>query len=120
MLGARHPFVPIVLLGFLSACAPERENSGSATVNLAEADLSKHNQCAAAFHAGERSEFTGSDGSVWIWLRGGDGTLSHYCRKQTDGAVSAWIEASGKSLATHRLKIRSNDDPVAFSRIGNK
>ncbi|MFN3748097.1 MAG: hypothetical protein ACK4SJ_05360 [Sphingorhabdus sp.] len=120
MTDVRHPFLPIALLCLLSACAPERENSVSATVNLTEADQSKHNQCSAAFGAGERDEYMGSDGSAWIWLRGGDGTLSHYCRKQADGAVTAWIEASGRSLATHRLQIRSNDDPVFFKRIDNK
>ena len=120
MTGVHRPFLPIILLCILSACTPERENSGSATVNLAEADLNKHGQCSAAFRAGERDEYRGSDESAWIWLRGSDGRLSHYCRKQADGAVSAWIEASGKSQATHRLKIRSHDDPVFFDRIDNK
>ena len=119
MSGLRHPFLPIILLCVLTACAPERENSGSATVNLAEADLSKHDQCSAAFRASESSQFTERDGSVWIWLRGSDGTLSHYCRKQTEGAVTAWIEASAGTLATHRLKIRSKDDPAIFERIDN-
>jgi len=107
---------PLVML---TACSPAGSGFSSMTVNLAEAGGAKLSQCVAALASGHETEFAGSDGSIWIWVKGADEMLSHYCRKQRDGRVSAWDEASTSNGATHSLKFTSDDSPAVFQPIAS-
>ena len=109
-------FLSTILLS-LSACSPASNGSASITVNLAEAVDAKRDECATAFRSGDDTKYAGADGATWISVKGADGTLSHYCRKHRDGAISAWNEASSKYPATHRLKFDSNNSPAVFQAI---
>jgi hypothetical protein len=117
----RYICTSLACLYLLSACSPEKKHSSvTVTVNIAEADSNEIAQCSVAFRAGERSENKEADGSAWIWVRGDDGTLSHYCRRQAGGQISAWDEASASSVASHSLRFNSNDSPVIFQPIEAK
>jgi hypothetical protein len=90
------------------------------TVNLrkgSEAELAK---CMGGLDITGSQTYTGSDGSQWKWLKDEDGMLSHYCRTDGGGKISAWREASRNEGATHRLKFDSSDSPPIFQTIAPK
>jgi hypothetical protein len=99
----------------VTACAPQKSASTSTgTVSLAKASETKTIECEAAFAGGGIKIDKADDGSTWAWVKGKDGTLSHYCRMQPNGAVSAWAEASRAQKATHSLIYRSDAATARF------
>jgi hypothetical protein len=112
--------LPCLALLSLAACS-QSEASGfsSITVNLAQFSGAKLVQCEAAFAKRSAKTFPTADGSIWLWVKDADGTLSHYCRKQEDGAMTAWGEAKGAAKATHGLTFVSNGRPAAFGPIAH-
>ncbi len=93
-------------------------SSTTATVNLASSSEIHTIECEAAFAGGGIKTDNADDGSTWGWVKGKDGTLSHYCRKQPNGAVSAWAETSRAQNATHSLIYRSDAATARFVAIG--
>jgi hypothetical protein len=110
----------LLILPVAAACSPEGRGYSSMTVNLAKGDDKERAECAAGFEQGEQEEMAGSDGSIWIWVKGPDKMLSHYCRRRSNGEVEAWDEASRNTGATHSLKFDSNDSPAVFQPIEAK
>lgn len=104
----------------ISACSPASNGSTSIAVNLAEAGDVKRDVCATAFRSGDDTKFVGADGATWIWVKGADDTLSHYCRMHRDGVLSAWVEASESNRATHSLIFDSNNNSAVFQAIEAK
>lgn len=101
-----------------SACAPQNSTSTStAKVNLAKASETKTIECEAAFAAGVEESEKATDGSTWTWLKAKDDTISQYCRRQVNGVVTAWDEASRQQKATHSLVSQSNPPMTRFETI---
>lgn len=120
-LSKMHRVLPLAVLTILSACAPANGNSGSITVFLSEsADLDKLIQCDAGFAKNSYEKFPTTDGSQWIWIKNEDSQLSHYCRQQRDGEVTAWDEAAQNRPATNRLTISASSGQTAFGPIASK
>lgn len=108
-----------VVMSVTSACTPDQGKAVStATVNLATSSEIHTIECEAAFAGGGLKTDKADDGSTWAWVKGKDGTLSHYCRKQPNGAVTAWAEASRTEKATHSLIYRSDAMTARFVVIG--
>jgi hypothetical protein len=112
--------LPCLALLSLAACS-QSEASGfsSITVNLAQLSGAKLAECEAAFARGSAEIFPADDGSEWLWVKDVDGTLSHYCRTQKSGAVTAWGEARGEAKATHGLTFSSNGRSAVFGPIAH-
>jgi hypothetical protein len=109
-------FAVVTTLLATTACAPQKSNStATGTVNLAKASETKTIQCEAAFAIGVEESEKATDGSAWTWLKGKDGTLSHYCQQQANGSIAAWDETSRKNGATHSLTSFSNGDAARFT-----
>lgn len=120
----RTKALPICLLAasaFVSGCNGTGATAiGSMTVFLLEGSAEELARCKAAFAGESRKIYVGADGANWIWVKDAKGMLSHYCRNESDGAISAWKEASGTDRATHQLKFESDDLPVEFQPIASK
>jgi hypothetical protein len=107
----------LALLSLTTCSQSEVGGYSSMTVNLAQQGEPEIIACEAAFAVRSAKIHAGADGSQWLWVKAADGTLSHYCREQKDGAVSAWAEARGSDTATHSLKFDSNDSPALFAPV---
>jgi hypothetical protein len=107
-----------LVLFSLAACSQSEVGGySSMTVNLVQQGEPETIACEAAFATRSAKIHAGADGSKWLWTKDADGTLSHYCREQKDGAVSAWAEAKGSDTATHSLKFDSNDSAALFVQV---
>lgn len=108
------------LIAFTIVGCSQPDASGSsttATVNLAKASETKTIECEAAFAVGVEESEKATDGSTWTWLKAKDGTISQYCRRQVNGVVTAWDEASRQQKATHSLVFQSNPPMTRFATI---
>lgn len=118
-MDTKHFMIVLSFAVCVAACS-RSPNGGvsSVTINLAKASQTKTIACEAAFAVGPDRTDTADDGSTWTWLKGKDGTLTHHCRKQPNGAISAWGEASPNQAATHRLTFHSGQSLARFAPIG--
>lgn len=115
-----HWYLSVVATLSIAGCSQPDASRGStaATINLATSSEIYTIECEAAFAGGGLKTDKADDGSTWAWVKGKDGTLSHYCRKQPNGAVTAWAEVSRAQKATHSLIYRSDAATVRFVVIG--
>jgi hypothetical protein len=117
--GAPRQLSVLIALIIAGCSQPDASrNSTTTTVNLARSTEIHTIECEAAFAGGGIKTDKADDGSTWAWVKGKDGTLSHYCRMQPNGAVSAWAEASRAQKATHSLIYRSDAATVRFVVVG--
>jgi hypothetical protein len=102
----------------VSACGnPFSTTTSSMTVNLLIGSQRQLADCLGRFDDSNVDKYRGSDGSQWAWLKGADGMLSHYCRRDRNQQISAWKEASRNDGATHQVTFDSNDSPAVFRRL---
>jgi hypothetical protein len=120
MVVSRNATLTFGCLLLVSCNNPINSTSGSMTVYLRTGTEAELSQCAGSLESTKTETYTGSDGSQWTWLTGETGTLSHYCRKDRGGNISAWREASRNEGATHSVKFDSNDSPAIFQPIEPK
>ena len=118
VIQSKKPKLTVVLCLCLAGCgtAPVQTTS-SATINLVKASEIKTIECEAAFAVGVNESDKDDDGSSWNWLKSKNGTLSHYCRQQPSGIVTAWDEVSRNQGTTHSLTYRTDASTSRFAAI---